>query len=179
MTQPFKSREIKSHQTRINQKTRMTSKPEDIRSKYPLKKIKKCEGVVDHNIICIIYLNIQANMSTIQSELGRGQHGILGLEMQQSHTKQSPGKNFNAWPILQNNLQLLSIHLQPNSQGISNIMRPKWTSGTKWWTQKTYRRSNSWSHSTKNDSRNSANHTSITPAAHWQRSSRTCTMIIR
>ena len=72
----------------------MTSKPEDIRSKYPLKKIKKCEGVVDHNIICIIYLNIQANMSTIQSELGRGQHGILGLEMKPVTYQTVTGQEF-------------------------------------------------------------------------------------
>ena len=52
--------------------TSMTSKPEDIRSKFPLKKITKCEGVVDYKIIRKIYHKIQANASTIQSELGGG-----------------------------------------------------------------------------------------------------------
>ena len=45
----------------------MTSKLEDIRSKFPLKKITKCEGVIDYKIIRKIHRKIQANVSTIQS----------------------------------------------------------------------------------------------------------------
>ena len=57
----------------------MTSKPEDIRSKSPFKKITKFEGVIDYKIIREIHRKTQANASTIQSELGGGQNGILGL----------------------------------------------------------------------------------------------------
>ena len=39
-------------------------------------------GVVDYKIIRKIHRKIQANASTIQSELGGGQNGLLGLEMQ-------------------------------------------------------------------------------------------------
>ena len=60
----------------------MTSKPEDIRSKPPSKKMTKCEGVIDYKIIREIHRKIQANSSIIQSELGGGQHGLLGLAMQ-------------------------------------------------------------------------------------------------
>ena len=60
----------------------MTSKPEDICSKFPFNKITKCEGVIDYKIIHEIHRKIQANASTIQSELGGGQNGLLGLEMQ-------------------------------------------------------------------------------------------------
>ena len=60
----------------------MTSKPEDIRSKLPFKKIKKCEGVINYKIIREIHRKIQANTSNIRSELGGGQHGLLRLEMQ-------------------------------------------------------------------------------------------------
>ena len=59
----------------------MTSKPEDIRRKFPFKKITKCEGVINYKIIREIHRKIQANASTIQSELGGGQHGLLGLAM--------------------------------------------------------------------------------------------------
>ena len=62
--------------------TSMTSKPEDIRSKSPFKKITKCEGIIDYKIIREIHRKIQANASTIQSELVGGQHGILRTEMQ-------------------------------------------------------------------------------------------------
>ena len=72
----------------------MTSKPEDIFSKYPLKKITKCEGVVDYKIIREIHRKIQANASTIQSELGGGQHGLLGLEMQPATYGTVIGKYF-------------------------------------------------------------------------------------
>ena len=61
----------------------MTSKPEDICRKPPFNTITKFEGVVDYKRIRKIHRKIQANASTIQSELGRGQHGILELEMQQ------------------------------------------------------------------------------------------------
>ena len=57
----------------------MTSKPEDIRRKLFFKKITKCEGVIDYKIIREIHRKIQANASTIQSELGGGQHGLLGM----------------------------------------------------------------------------------------------------
>ena len=59
----------------------MTFKPEDIRSTFSFKKINKCEGVIDYKIIREIHRKIQANASTIQSELGGGQHGLLGLAM--------------------------------------------------------------------------------------------------
>ena len=62
----------------------MTSKPEDIHSKFPLKKITKYEGVVNYKIIREIHHKIQENASTIQSELGWGKHGLLGLAMQPS-----------------------------------------------------------------------------------------------
>ena len=42
----------------------------------------KYEGVVDYKIIREIHRKVQANASTIQSELGRGQNGLLGLAMQ-------------------------------------------------------------------------------------------------
>ena len=60
----------------------MTSQLEDIRRTPPFKKMKKCEGVIDYKIIREIYRKNQANASTIQSEMGRGQHGLLRLEMQ-------------------------------------------------------------------------------------------------
>ena len=60
----------------------MNYKPEDIHSKLPFKKITKCEGVIDYKIIREIHRKIQANASTIQSELGGGQRGLLGMEMQ-------------------------------------------------------------------------------------------------
>ena len=42
----------------------------------------KYEGVIDYKIIHEIYRKNQANASTIQSEMGRGEHVILRLEMQ-------------------------------------------------------------------------------------------------
>ena len=59
----------------------MTSKHKDIHSKTPFKKIVKCEGVINYKIIQKIHLKIQANTSIVQSELGGGHHGLLGLEM--------------------------------------------------------------------------------------------------
>ena len=72
----------------------MTSKPEDIHSKSPFKKIIKCEGVIDYKIICKIHLKIQANASTIQSELGWVQHDLLGLAMQPTTHHKVIGKDF-------------------------------------------------------------------------------------
>ena len=63
----------------------MTFKPENIRSKSPFKKITKCEGVIDYKSIREIHRKIQVNASTIQSELGGGKHGLLGMAMQPSH----------------------------------------------------------------------------------------------
>ena len=60
----------------------MTSKPEYIRSKFSFKKTTKCEGVVNYKIIREIHWKLQANASIIQSELGGGQHGLLGMGMQ-------------------------------------------------------------------------------------------------
>ena len=37
---------------------------------------------MEYKIIRGIHCKIQANASTIQSELGRGQNGLLGMEMQ-------------------------------------------------------------------------------------------------
>ena len=60
----------------------MTFKPEYIRSKLPFNTIIKCEGVIDYKIIRETHRKIQANAPTIQSELDKGQHGLLGLAMQ-------------------------------------------------------------------------------------------------
>ena len=60
----------------------MTSKPEYIFSKFLFKKITKYEGIIDYKIIREIDRKLQANASSIQSELGEGQHGILGMTMQ-------------------------------------------------------------------------------------------------
>ena len=59
----------------------MTYKPESICKKLPFKIITEYEGVIDYKIICEIHSKIQENLSTIQSELGGRQHGLLGLEM--------------------------------------------------------------------------------------------------
>ena len=72
----------------------MTSKPEDICSKFPFKKITKCEEVIDYKIIREIHRKIQENASTIQSELGGGQHGLLGLEMQPATYRTVIGQYF-------------------------------------------------------------------------------------
>ena len=72
----------------------MTSKPEDIRSKSPFKKITKCEGVIDYKIIHGIHRKIQANASTIQSKLGGGKHGLLGMEMQPATYRTLIGQDF-------------------------------------------------------------------------------------
>ena len=55
----------------------MTSKPEDIRSKFLFKKITKYEGVIDYKIFREIHRKIQTNASTIQSELVGG--GMVSL----------------------------------------------------------------------------------------------------
>ena len=60
----------------------MTSKPEDICSKFSFEKITKCVGAIYYKINCKIHRKIQANASTIQSELGGGKHGLLRLAMQ-------------------------------------------------------------------------------------------------
>ena len=78
---------------------RMTSKPEDICSKFPLKKITKCERVIVYKIIREIHRKIQANASTIKSELGRGQHVILGLAMQSDTYRTVIGQYFQR-PVL-------------------------------------------------------------------------------
>ena len=72
----------------------MTSKPEDIHIKLPFKKITKCEGVVNCKIIREIHRKIQENVSTIQSELGGGQHGLLGLAMQPATYRTVIGQDF-------------------------------------------------------------------------------------
>ena len=72
----------------------MTSKPEDIRSKFLFKKITEYEGVIDYKIIREIHRKIQANASTIQSKLGGGQHGLLGLVMQPATYRTVIGKDF-------------------------------------------------------------------------------------
>ena len=72
----------------------MTSKPEDIHSKSPFKKITKWEGVINYKIIREIHRKIQANASTIQSELGEGQHGLLGLAMQPATYQTAIGQDF-------------------------------------------------------------------------------------
>ena len=72
----------------------MTSKPEYIRSKLPFKKITKCEGFIDYNIIREIDRKIQANAPTLQSELGGVHPGILGLEMQPATYRTVIGQYF-------------------------------------------------------------------------------------
>ena len=72
----------------------MTSKPEDIRSKFLFKKITEYEGVIDYKIIREIYRKIKANASTIQSELGGGQHGLLGMEIQPAIYRNEIGQYF-------------------------------------------------------------------------------------
>ena len=72
----------------------MTYKPEDICSKSPFKKITKHEGVIDYKIIRKIHRKIQANVSTIQSELGGGKNGLLGLAMQPATYKTVIGQDF-------------------------------------------------------------------------------------
>ena len=72
----------------------MTSKPEDIRSKLPFKKITKYEGVIDYKIIRKIHRKNKANVSTIQSEWGGGKHGILGLAMQPASYQTLIGQYF-------------------------------------------------------------------------------------
>ena len=74
----------------------MTSKPEDICSKISFNKIKKCEGFIDYKIIRGIHCKIQENTSTIQSELGVGQHGLLGLAMQPFTYQIVTGKEFQS-----------------------------------------------------------------------------------
>ena len=59
----------------------MTSKPEDISRKFLFKKTTRFEGVVNYKIIREIHHKIQANASTIQSDIGSGQCGLLSLEM--------------------------------------------------------------------------------------------------
>ena len=72
----------------------MTSKPEDIHSKFLFKKIIKWEGVIDYKIIREIHRKIQVNLSTIQSELGGGQHGLLELAMQPATYRTVIGQYF-------------------------------------------------------------------------------------
>ena len=72
----------------------MTSKPEDIRIKFPFNKITKYEGVIDYKIIREILRKIQANASTIQPELGGRQHGILGLAIQPATYRTVIGQDF-------------------------------------------------------------------------------------
>ena len=45
----------------------MTSKPEDILNKFPFKKKRKYEGVIDYKTIREIHRKIQANALTTQS----------------------------------------------------------------------------------------------------------------
>ena len=68
----------------------MNFKPEDISSKYPFKK----NWIIDYETIRKTYRKIQANTSTIQSELGGGQHSLFGMEMQPSKYRTVIGKYF-------------------------------------------------------------------------------------
>ena len=72
----------------------MTSKNEDIHSRFPLKKITKCEGVIDYKIIRKIHRKVQANASTIKLEFGGGYHGLLRLAMQPATYRTVIGKDF-------------------------------------------------------------------------------------
>ena len=101
----------------------MTSKPKYISIKSPLNNITKFEGVVEYNIIHEIHCNIQANISTIHSEIGVGQYSLLGLAMQQATYHMVIKHKF---------LRPARMQLQYNDQGASNIMQPKWNSDTIW-----------------------------------------------
>ena len=81
----------------VKPKARITSKPKYIHTKSPFKKITKYEGVIDYKIISEIYLKIQANASTIQSELGGGLYDLLGLAMQPYTHWTVPGHDFEQW----------------------------------------------------------------------------------
>ena len=72
----------------------MSLTPGDIHSKFPFQKITKYEGVVNYKIIREIHRKSQANMSTIQSELGGWQHGLLGLAMQLATYQTVIGQDF-------------------------------------------------------------------------------------
>ena len=72
----------------------MTSNLEDIRSKLPFKNEKNSEGIIDYKVICEIHRKIQENTSTVQSEIGRGQHGILNLTIQLATYQTVSGKEF-------------------------------------------------------------------------------------
>ena len=74
----------------------MTSKPEDIYRKSPFKKITKYEVVIDYKIIREIHYKIQANASTIQSELGGVKHGLFGLVMQRAIYRNVIGNDFQS-----------------------------------------------------------------------------------
>ena len=54
----------------------------------------KPEGVIDYKIIREIHRKIQANASTMQSELGGGKHGILEMEMQPATYRTVIGQYF-------------------------------------------------------------------------------------
>ena len=72
----------------------MTYKLEDIRNKYPANKITKYEGVINYKIIHKIHQKIQVNASTIWSELGGGQHGLLGMAMKPATYRTVIGQEF-------------------------------------------------------------------------------------
>ena len=72
----------------------MSSKLEDNCSKSPFNKIIKYQGVIDYKTIREIHRKIQENASTIQSELGGGQHGLLRLVMQPDKYQTVTGKEF-------------------------------------------------------------------------------------
>ena len=72
----------------------MTIEPEDICSKPPFKKITKCEGVIDYKTIREIHRKVQADTSTIQSEFGGGQHGLLGIAMEPATCRTVNGHDF-------------------------------------------------------------------------------------
>ena len=109
----------------------MTSKREDICRKFPFKKITKCEEVIDYKIIREIHCKIQANASTIQSELVGGQHGLLGMEMQPATYRTIIGKYFSTRSSHHKQLQCQLIRMQLEFQGTSSFMQPKYTNGAK------------------------------------------------
>ena len=75
----------------------MASQPGDIHRKLPFRKIEKYEGFINYKIIREIHRKIQANISIIQSELGKGHHGLLGLEIQPATYQTVTGKEIQ-WP---------------------------------------------------------------------------------
>ena len=87
---------------------------------------------MDYKIIRKIHHKIQANMSTIKSELGGVQHGILGMAIQPGIHQTVIEHDLSPWPVPHKQIQCQKIWLQLKLQGTSRIMWPKWNNDAKW-----------------------------------------------